>query len=388
MDAEQNDSPADPTTRILHDGAEPELGLPVGDPLELTSFYVSRGAPSQGQRSYARHTNRSWEALESALGRLERAEALVFASGMAATLNLMLALADLVAAGRRPRFVLPSDGYHGVRVLADMLLARGIEHTAVDQQDLAAVEQVLASGESAGTAPILWTETPTNPFLRVLDLRALAELARAHGAPLVCDNTTATAALQRPLECGATATLTSLSKAGSGHSDVLLGAVATRDTALLERLTLWRTHGGAIAGPFEAWLALRGLKTLPVRIERQSRSALAIASWLAAHPAVARVHYPGIEAATLELAGRQMPAGFGPLLSFELAGDRSAQRADSIIAKSRLIQHGTSFGGVESSWERRARWPAEHAPPDLIRLSVGLEDPAELRRDLELALRY
>lgn len=344
------------------------------DPLELTSFYPSQGTPGADELTYTRLGNGTWTALEEALGKLEEARATVFASGMAATFATMLALTY-----DRARVVLPSDGYHGVRELAHLLAGRGLEPTFVDQADLAAVGAALANAPS-----VLWCESPTNPFLRVMDLSALAELAARHDAPLVVDNTIATAALQRPLEFGATATVTSLTKGTSGHSDVVLGSVATRDRALRERLLTWRAQGGGIAGPFEAWLALRGLKTLTLRARRQSETAAALVSHLARHPRVLRVHYPGHDPRTRALAERQMPAGYGPLLSFELAGGAAA--ADRAVAASRLIQPGTSFGGVESSWERRARWPAEKAPPGLIRLSVGLEDARELAADLDRAL--
>jgi cystathionine gamma-synthase len=202
---------------------------------------------------------------------------------------------------------------------------------------------------------------------------------------MIVDNTVATGLLQRPLDLGATASLYSLTKAISGHSDVILGAVVSRDAGLLAELKAWRSSGGGIPGPFEAWLALRGLKTLPLRIARQSASALAIAGHLAGHPRVTAVHYPGVDKTTSELARRQMPDGFGPLLSFEVTPD-SADAADKVVAASRLILPATSFGGVESTWERRARWPAETAPAGLIRLSVGVEPAADLITDIDDAL--
>jgi cystathionine gamma-synthase len=255
----------------------------------------------------------------------------------------------------------------------------------VDLQDLAAVERELTAAPS-----LLWAETPTNPMLRVADLTRLAGLAAAAGAPMVVDNTVATALLQRPLDAGATASLYSLTKAISGHSDVILGAVVSRDAGLLADVRAWRSSGGGIPGAFEAWLAVRGLKTLPLRIARQSASALAIAGHLAGHPRVTAVHYPGIDGpgvdkATAELARRQMPDGFGPLLSFEVTPG-SAEAADKVVASSRLILPATSFGGVESTWERRARWPAETAPAGLIRLSVGVEPAADLITDIDHAL--
>jgi cystathionine gamma-synthase len=250
----------------------------------------------------------------------------------------------------------------------------------VDLQDLAAVERELTAAPS-----VLWAETPTNPLLRVADLARLSAHAAAAAAPMVVDNTVATGLLQRPLEAGATASLYSLTKSVSGHSDVVLGAVVSRDADLLAALRAWRSSGGGIPGPFEAWLALRGLKTLPLRIARQSHTALAIARHLAGHPRVAAVHYPGIDTSTSEVARRQMPDGFGPLLSFEVT-PASAEAADTVVASSRLILPATSFGGVESTWERRARWPGETAPPSLIRMSVGVEPAADLITDLDHAL--
>jgi cystathionine gamma-synthase len=206
---------------------------------------------------------------------------------------------------------------------------------------------------------------------------------------MIVDNTVATGLLQQPLEAGAAASLYSLTKAVSGHSDVILGAVVSRDQDLLAAVRAWRSSGGGVPGPFEAWLALRGLKTLPLRIARQSDSALAIARHLAGHPGVTAVHYPGIDKSTAELAARQMPRGRGPLLSFEVAPGAAtdgAEAADKVVASSGLILPATSFGGVESTWERRARWPAETAPAGLIRLSVGVEPADDLINDIDQAL--
>ena len=229
---------------------------------------------------------------------------------------------------------------------------------------------------------MLWAETPTNPLLRVADLAALGEIADACGAPFVVDNTVATGLLQRPLEFGAVAAMYSLTKSISGHSDVLGGAVVTRDQELGARLRDWRTAGGGIPGPFESWLVLRGLKTLPLRMARHCENALAIAEFLAAHPRVTAVHYPGIKPSRAAL--KQMPRGFGPLLSFEIAG--TAADADAVVAAARLVVPATSFGGVESTWERRGRWAGETAPETLIRLSAGIEPAADLIADIGAAL--
>lgn len=364
----------DPNTRILH-GDEPSRdGDPSAPPLELASFYVSQGPGDGVEYGYARSENRTWEALEGALGRLEDARVTSFASGMAAAQALLFAVTT-----EHPRVILPSDGYYGVRSLASALVGRGVEPVVVDQGDSDAVRAALEGGAGA-----LWIETPTNPLLRVLDLQGLIDLARARGVATVVDNSTATAALQRPLDLGATASVVSLTKASSGHSDLVLGAVSTRDPELLASLRHWRHLAGPIPGPFEAWLALRGLRTLPVRIRHQSKSAERIAGWLRTHPKVSQVHYPGSREGEAERIERWMPEGAGPLLSFEVRG--TSADADAVVARSRLIRPGTSFGGVESSWERRARWGAETAPPNLIRLSVGLEGFEDLIEDISTAL--
>ena len=363
-------------SRLIHAGTQRVAGQPVTPPLVPASIYVSAGEPRPG-RGYGRESNPGWEALEQALGVLEDAQAVVFASGQAASMALMLALAK-----GRDRIILASDGYYGTRVLADKLRPQGAVPVHVDLQDLAAVERALAGPPGSS---LLWTETPTNPLLRVADLARLAELAATAGAPMVTDNTVATGLLQRPLDFGATASLYSLTKSLSGHSDVIGGAVVSRDGELLAALRAWRSSGGAIPGPFEAWLALRGLKTLPLRMARQSQSALVIAGHLAAHPRVGAVHYPGVTRPSLELASRQMPHGFGPLLSFEIIPDR-AKAADQVVESSTLIIPATSFGGVESAWERRGRWAGETAPDGLIRLSVGVEPAADLITDIDAAL--
>lgn len=338
----------------------------------LASWFTSAEVPHPAGFHYGRSENPTWTALERHLGELERADALVFASGMGAAFPLLLALSD-----RAKRVLVTDDCYYNVRRLLELLEPHGFAGVPVDLTDHAAVERELAKGPA-----IVWAESPTNPMLRVFDLRGLADLAKAHGSVLVVDNTTATSALQQPLDLGAIACLTSLTKATSGHSDIVLGAVTTRNGALLQWLRTWRTVGGAIAGPFEAWLALRGVKTLPLRVRRQSETALQVAMWLRSQPGVTAVHYPGLDPTPALQA--QMPHGCGPLLSFEVEGD--AARADAIVAAARTIRPATSFGGVESVWERRARWPSEDAPPTLIRLSVGIEPATALIDDIAQAL--
>jgi cystathionine beta-lyase/cystathionine gamma-synthase len=369
-----------PESRIVHAGTERAAGAPLSPPLLAASTYVSQGEPDPA-RGYGRIANPGWVAVEEALGAVEDAQAVSFASGQAACMAVMAHL----AAGRE-QVVLPDDGYYNVRSLAAKLAPGGAAPVPVDLLDLAAVERAVGARPS-----LLWAETPTNPLLRVADLAALGAIAAAAGAPFVVDNTVATGLLQRPLDLGAVASVYSLTKAISGHSDVLGGAVVSRDAALLAAVRDWRTTAGGIPGPFESWLVLRGMKTLPLRMARMSASAQAIAQFLAGHPRVRAVHYPGVTAATLEVARRQMGGGFGPLLSFELrgadGGPGTAADGDAVVAAARLIVPATSFGGVESSWERRARWPGESAPPSLIRLSAGIEPAEDLLADLEQALR-
>jgi cystathionine gamma-synthase len=358
---------------LLHTGSNRTAGAPPVPPIVPASIFASWGEPDRA-RAYGRNGNPTWEALEEALGAIEDAEALVFSSGQAASMALMLALTE-----GRERLVMPADGYYNTRTLADRLRPNGVESVYVDQLDLSAVERELAAGAS-----VLWAETPTNPLLRVADLARLGVLAAAAGAPMAVDNTVATGVLQQPLSCGAAASIYSLTKAASGHADVILGAVVTRDASLRERVLGWRDTAGGVAGPFEAWLALRGLRTLALRIRRQSESAHALARHLAGHRRVAAVHYPGLEPTTSSVVERQMPDGCGPLLSFEVAG--AAATADAVVESSKLILPATSFGGVESTWERRARWSSETAPESLIRLSVGLERVEDLIVDIDSSL--
>ena len=305
---------------------------------------------------------------------------MAFASGQAASMALMLTLAQ-----GREQIVLPADGYYGARVLADKLRPHGALPVLVSPPSPSMSLRQLSAAPS-----VLGADTPPYPVGRVAAAAALALAAAEAGAPMVVDNTTATSLLQRPLDWGAAACLYSLTKAISGHSDVIAGAVVSRDTGLMAAVRGWRSSGGGIPGPFEAWLALRGLKTLPLRIARQSDSALRIARHLVGHRNVRAVHYPGVNPATLALAERQMPDGFGPLLSFEVDPGQvstAQQAADRVVASARLILPATSFGGVESTWERRARWPGETAPDGLIRLSVGVEPAADLIADIDEALR-
>jgi cystathionine gamma-synthase len=275
--------------------------------------------------------------------------------------------------------MLPADSYTGTRGLLAELATKGrLTPLPVDLTDTDAVLARITE------ADVLWVESPVNPLLGIVDLRRVLVAAHAGGVPAVVDNTLSTPALQQPLELGATAVVHSATKLIGGHSDLLLGAVITRDEDLLARLQEQRTFHGAIPGTMETWLALRGLRTLPLRMERAQASAQLIAQRLEADAAVASVRYPGLPSHPGHALALSQMAGPGAVLSFELA---DADTAEAFTSGLRLVVVGTSFGGVETTVDRRNRWPGEEQiPPGLLRLSVGIEDVEDLWRDLEQAL--
>src|SRR3954470_5703901 len=354
-----------------------EPNAPLNVPIVHTSTYVaSPGAPRQGDLGYGRWTNPTWQAFETALGRLEGGDALLFASGRAAA----SAVVDQVPDGGR--VVVPSGAYNGTLVLFGELAERGrLDVVGVEIADTDAVRAALATG-----AHLLWLETPTNPLLEVADLPALVAAGHAAGAVVAVDNTFSTPLLQTPLEHGADVVVHSVTKYLAGHSDVLLGAAVTRDPVLREALHRHRTTRGAIPGPAEAWLALRGLRTLHLRVERAGANAAELARRLCGHPAVARVRHPSLrDDPGHERALAQMH-GFGAIVAIELAGGVAA--AEQLAATVPLWVPGPSLGGVESTLERRRRHSTEPTgvPDALVRLSVGVEDVEDLWADLERAL--
>ena len=345
-------------------------GDPVNAPISLSSVYH----PRDGESAYAREHNPTWLALEDAVGALEGGAATVFSSGMAA----IAAVLETVPLGGV--VVAPADAYTGFRgLLADLHGKGRIVARLVDITDIDGVMR------ACDGADLLWIESPTNPLLAVADLPALAAGARRRSAGVAVDNTFATPLLQRPLDLGADVVVHSATKFLSGHTDVLLGATVTRDSTLAGRLVSWRTLGGAIAGPVEAWLVLRGIRTLPVRLERAQANAGELARRLAAHPRVARVRYPGLPSDPgHEIASRQMD-GFGSMLSVEVRG--GAAGADALCDHAKLITNVTSLGGVETTMERRRTHEGEEAVPEsLVRISVGCEHVEDLWADIEQAL--
>ncbi len=333
-----------------------EPDAPLNPPITMSSTYVATG-----DVEYGRYGNPTWSAFEEVLGGLEGGRALAFASGMAAA----AAVLDLV--GQDSGVIAPRHAYNGsVMALAD-LEARGRLHaTLVDIADTAAV---VAAMEADPDCALLWIESPTNPALEVADIPALAEAAHRLGIRVVVDNTFATPLLQQPLALGADIVLHSATKYLAGHSDVQLGALVVADDEVHAALKGRRELVGAVPGPFETWLALRGVRTLHVRLERAQSNAAALAERLAGHPAVAEVRYPGM----------------GAIVAMVL---KSADAADLVTRSTSLWVHATSLGGVESTFERRRRWKAEPEtiPEGLVRLSVGIEDVDDLWADLSTAL--
>ncbi|MFF2371159.1 trans-sulfuration enzyme family protein [Agromyces sp. NPDC058110] len=344
-----------PETRLIIAGRPAHTpDAPMNVPVHLTSTYVAGG-----DLEYARYGNPSWTAFEEALGGLEGGRAVAFASGMAA----ITAVVDLVPTGGR--VVAPRHSYTGTVAQLDQLAAQGRLAVAyVDISDTAAVAAAVAG------ADLVWIESPTNPALELADIPAIVTAAHEHGALVAVDNTFATPLLQRPLESGADLVVHSATKYISGHSDVLMGAVVAATDELAERVTAYRTLFGAIPGPFETYLALRGLRTLPVRLERAQATAAELASRLHGHPALDEVRYPG----------------FGAIISIVVRGGK--EPADALVQRTALWVHATSLGGVESTFERRRRWQLEQPtiPDGLVRLSVGLEHVDDLHRDLVQAL--
>ncbi len=362
------------STRCVHAGLPPaEPGQPfLPGPVFASTFPLDPATgPVPGVDSYGRPDSATRRRLESAIGELEGGECLAFASGMAAVSAALLALV-----GTSDEIVLPRDGYYKTRAwAAQALSSRGITvtlaPTAGPYPDFAGVRLVLL-------------ETPANPGLDVCDIAAIAEAAHAVGTLVAVDNTTATPLGQTPLALGADLVVASGTKALAGHSDLLLGYVASRDAEIVSALRSWRDSTGAIPGNFDAWLAHRSLATLDLRLARQSENAAAVASMLATHPAVRSVRWPGLTGdPSYVVASKQMRRVPG-VVTFELA---SADEVARFLTASKLVVAATSFGGPHTTADRRAQW-GDDAPEGLVRLSCGIEDSADLIVDITVALAH
>jgi cystathionine gamma-synthase len=367
-------------TLAVHAGAEPDPATgAVTPPIHLSTTFqrASDGSFPSGY-AYIRDGNPNRRALEQALAQIEGgASAIAFSSGMAATMAVFQALAP------GDHVVAPLDAYFGTpKLLKDHFIPWGLQVSFVDMTDLRAVEATIRP-----TTRLVWTETPSNPTIAVTDLRAVAALARGSGALVACDNTWATPFLQRPLALGYDLVVHSTTKYLSGHSDVMGGVVITREAAgLAERLRSLQINGGAVPSPLDCWLVLRGIRTLPYRMRGHCANAAAVASFLAQHRGVQRVHYPGLpNDPGYAVAAEQMDAP-GGMLSFVVPGGRS--QALGVAARLRVFTRATSLGGPESLIEHRAsvEGPSTRASEGLLRISVGLEHPDDLLEDLARAL--
>ena len=360
-------------TRAVHAGVPPpRQGAPPVPGPTFASYYHLEGDPESAEYVYGRYGNPTWTLLEAALAELEGGPVASFASGMAAASAVLI---PLLRGG--DVLVIPADGYPAVRTLAHGQLAE----CGVEVREYRTAERV--PDELLAGAKLVWVETPSNPGLEVTDI---ADVVQRSGDALVAvDNTLATPLGQRPLALGADFSVVSDSKHLTGHGDLILGHVAARERDRAIALGEWRTATGAIPGPFEAWLAHRSIATLELRLERQCATAQALAERLLFRADVESVRYPGLtEDPAHDLARRQMTR-FGTIVSFTLA---SRERAERFLAACRLVAQGTSFGGVRSSAERRARWGGNDVPDGFIRFSVGCETTEDLLADVEQALDH
>ncbi len=369
-------------TLAVHAGhaVDPTSGA-VTPPIHLSTTFAREADGSyRAGLVYSRYANPNRSALEQCLAQLEGgAAAAAFASGSAATMTLIQAL------GPRAHVVAPHDAYFGtLKLLREIFGPWGVETTVVDMTDLGAVKNALRSDTK-----LLWVETPSNPLLRVVDIACIAELAHGAGAILGVDNTWATPVLQRPLDLGADIAMHSTTKYLGGHSDVLGGVlVAKHDDELFQRIHTAQMSGGAVPSPFECWLTLRGIRTLPWRVRAQTSNALTLAQRLAGDARVEAVHYPGLPSHPEHGIARRQMSGFGGMLSIQVGADRAESMA--IAGRLKIFTQATSLGGTESLIENRAsvEGPGTRAPENLLRISIGLEHVDDLLEDFEQALSH
>jgi cystathionine gamma-synthase len=325
-----------------------------------------------GPIGYGRYGNEAWSALEETISILEGGQTLIFSSGMAAISSVF----SLLPTGSV--IVAAENGYQGTTtMLKKMHDAKKVEVRFVNLPNTDEVLKALPG------AQMLYLESPTNPAIEVVDLPVVIAAAKKQGSIVVVDNTLATPMVQNPLSLGADISLHSVTKYLSGHSDILLGAVVTNDKSFFEGIEQARRYGGAIAGPFEAWIALRGLRTFALRMQRSQENAMELAKRLEKDPRVSKVRFPGLPSDPFHERAKTFMKGFGAMISFEVKADIS--QIDKMCNSSNLITNATSLGGVESIWERRRRWATEShtIPENLIRFSVGIENVDDLWSDIQ-----
>ncbi len=342
----------------------------LNPPIALNSTFHEGGPVG-----YGRYGNETWSALEEAISVLEGGKTLLFSSGMAAisaVFSLLPEGAVIVAA---------NNGYQGTTTLLKKL--HESEKLKVRFVNLANTDECLAAIPGA---QMLYLESPLNPLLEVVDLPKIIAAGKFAGCGVAVDNTLATPLLQNPLALGADISIHSVTKYLSGHSDLILGSLSTNDQALYGRLEQSRRYGGAIAGPFEAWIALRGLRTFAIRMQRSQENAMELATRLSKDSRISKVRYPGLATDSYHSLAKSFMKGFGAMISFDV--NASIEQVDLMCNSSKLITNATSLGGVESIWERRRRWATESAtvPENLIRFSVGIENVDDLWADIQQAL--
>jgi len=360
-------------TKVIHAGLpQGGQGEPFRSGVTFAGPFHASGDPKAVPYTYGRYHNPTFTQYEKALGELEGGTTIVFASGMAAitaVFGITLRPGDIL--------VMPTDSYYNARSIAENYFT---EMGVTIRKIPTAINEL---GDAITGAKLLWLETPANPGLDVCDIRGLAKEAHDNGALVAVDNTTATAIGQSPLALGADFSVSSDTKAMTGHSDLIMGHVATRDEQLANKLLAWRTQMGPVPGPMEVWLAHRSLATLELRLSRQCSNSLRIAEFLQTHSKVSGVRYPGLpDDASYEIASKQMQF-FGPVVGFVLP---DAAKADKFLHSCKLVFEASSFGGVYTTAERRARWGGDDIPEGFIRLSVGCEDEHDLINDIEQAL--
>ena len=371
-----------PNTLCVHTAHVPDTATgALAPPIYLTTTFHrdADGGYPRGYR-YSREGTPNRDTLESCVAALERGiGAVAFASGLAAN----MAVLEMLEAG--DRLVAPLDAYYGtVKQFTEHAARRGVTVKFADFRDCGAVKAAVGS-----RARLVWVETPTNPMLNVTDLKQVTAIAHNAGALIVCDNTFATPICQRPFDFDVDLVIHSATKYLGGHSDILSGLLVVRqDTALLERFRAWQRMAGSALAPFDCWLLRRSISTLALRVKTQCQGALKLAGFLATHPAIEQVFYPGLpQHPAHSIAVAQMPGGFGAVLSICVAaGQEAAVRAAS---RTRLFTRATSLGAVESLIEHRAsiEGPGSRTPQNLLRLSVGIEEPEDLMDDLAQALQ-
>ena len=371
MSGEHNWEKLHNETKVVAAGRPPKKADgALNPPIALNSTFHEGGAIG-----YGRYGNESWSALEEAISTLEGGQTLIYASGMAAISSVfsLLPIGAVIVASHH--------GYQGTTTLLKQMHEDG--RLTVKFVDLADTEATLAQIPGC---QMLYLESPINPGLEIVDLPKLIAAGKAAGCGVAVDNTLASPMVQNPLALGADISIHSVTKYLSGHSDVLLGSTSVMDLALHNRLEQARRYGGAIPGPFEAWLALRGFRTFSLRMNKAQENAMDLAQRLVKHPAISRVRYPGLASDPYHERAKSFMKGFGAVISFEVKA--TVAQIDQMCNASKLITNATSLGGVESLWERRRRWKTESetVPENLIRFSVGIENTDDLWADIQSAM--